>query len=400
MTMLAMVLSALLARVVDGASLRARDRFHDYMATYGRQYEVGSQEYAARRALFERRDQEIEAHNGRVERLWTAGHNHLTDRTTEELNLLRGWRRVGTEGGTRMSLLSRDVHIEKMNATLPSQVDWRQLKSMQLTFDQGGCGSCWAVTTAAMLAANYELHSKDQLVKHFSPQQFVDCVPNPKECGGPGGCSGATVELGLAYAAGKGLDNLRSLRDYSYVGTDQPCDPSLAVSPANQVSLVGATSCSAQGIKLAGWTTLPKNKALPLMQHLVHGPVGVSVGADTWFNYLSGIFDSCTKDVVVDHAVLLVGYGSDMASGRNVNYWTIKNSWGDRWGEHGHIRVLRHGSAREDDAHCGEDNDPKAGVACKPYPDKDTVCGVCGILYDSVATKFERCSTGADSVVR
>ena len=31
-------------------------------------------------------------------------------------------------------------------------------------------------------------------------QELVDCVPNPKSCGGTGGCSGATVELAMSYA--------------------------------------------------------------------------------------------------------------------------------------------------------------------------------------------------------
>ena len=29
----------------------------------------------------------------------------------------------------------------------------------------------------------------------------MDCVPNPKSCGGTGGCSGATVELAMSYVA-------------------------------------------------------------------------------------------------------------------------------------------------------------------------------------------------------
>ena len=43
----------------------------------------------------------------------------------------------------------------------------------------------------------------------------------------------------------------------------------------------------------------------------------------------------------VNHAVLLVGYGSDTVGGETVKYWIAQNSWGERWGEGGYFRIER-----------------------------------------------------------
>ena len=66
-------------------------------------------------------------------------------------------------------------------------------------------------------------------------------------------------------------------------------------------------------------------------------PISVSLEADksVFQQYQSGIFDSPKCGTTLDHATLLVGYGSENGK----EYWIMKNSWGTDWGEDGYMRL-------------------------------------------------------------
>jgi len=354
----------------------------------GRNYHRDTDEYGHRREIFRRRLDLITLHNSKETRLWTAGLNELTDRTEDELSQLRGWRRaggpVGHTGLAVASLLAQSATVIEEPAEF---VDWRSLSMAAEVPNQGACGSCWAVATAAMLQGRHEVQLKSN--RSFSSQQLVNCVPNPHACGGEGGCNGATVELAMSYVESMGLANEEH---DPYIGSDMTCKQPLTKHGGSATASFLAAAKKQHGsgrLGLQSWHKLPENKALPLMLAVAEGPVAVSVGADEWTLYSNGIFDGCSRDAVIDHAVVLFGYGKGTHGiEKGNNYWLVRNSWGGHWGEHGFIRLLRQSTVSEEDAHCGTDHDPKAGVACKPYPAKVQVCGQCGILYDSVSAHF------------
>ena len=60
-------------------------------------------------------------------------------------------------------------------------------------------------------------------------------------------------------------------------------------------------------------------------------PVSVAVDATNWSTYSSGVFSNCASSL--NHGVLLVGSTADT--------WKVKNSWSDKWGESGYIRLPR-----------------------------------------------------------
>lgn len=121
------------------------------------------------------------------------------------------------------------------------------------------------------------------------------------------------------------------------------------------------------------------------------GPMSISVDASDWHAYDSGIFNGCNQvNPDIDHAVVMVGYGSENGQG----YYLVRNSWSASWGEAGYIRLYRD-DAEEDN--CGTDNTPLDGSACAGQTDPITVCGTCGILYDTAYPTNAQITSSANS---
>jgi len=110
----------------------------------------------------------------------------------------------------------------------------------------------------------------------------------------------------------------------------------------------------------------------PIMDHLATvGPLAVNVDASAWSSYETGIFNGCNQtNPDIDHVVQLVGYGD--------GYWLIRNSWSPTWGEKGYVRLYRGDRER-----CGVDLSPQDGTGCNGGPSTVTVCGNCGLWYDT-----------------
>jgi len=341
----------------------AHSEFSAFKAKYNKTYSDITEEISRLR-IFESNLEKIAAHNKDPRWTYTLAVNEYADLTVAEFAAIYARGKMWDQ--TTLSMEPHDGSKDRSVNDLPSAVDWRDKNVVTPAKNQGGCGSCWAFSTAETLESHIAIKT-GKLMK-FSPQEFVSCMPNPKHCGGTGGCQGATQLLGFQYAISTGITTEDS---YPYEGVTGTCDKD-KIKPVATIS---------------GYVKLPANNYSALVNAVAsQGPIAISVAAEPWQLYSGGVYNGkCGSDI--DHAVQLVGYGTQAAASRHLlggggkgDYWLVRNSWGEGWGEKGYIRIQRFGDGKEP---CLTDKNPADGTGCSGGPKTQQVCGLCGIMSES-----------------
>ncbi|KAK9069728.1 hypothetical protein SSX86_010122 [Deinandra increscens subsp. villosa] len=93
-------------------------------------------------------------------------------------------------------------------------------------------------------------------------------------------------------------------------------------------------------VAITGYTRLPEGDEDALQWAVNVGPVVAVIEAGESFAANdTGVHYEMSRIAALNHCVLVVGYGVDETTGRE--FWIIRNSYGERWGDKGHARVPR-----------------------------------------------------------
>eukprot|EP00698_Gefionella_okellyi_P007838 TRINITY_DN1916_c0_g1_i2.p1 TRINITY_DN1916_c0_g1~~TRINITY_DN1916_c0_g1_i2.p1 ORF type:complete len:266 (-),score=41.98 TRINITY_DN1916_c0_g1_i2:89-886(-) len=225
---------------------------------------------------------------------------------------------------------------------LPDTFDWRDHGAVTPVKDQGTVGSCWAFSTTGNIEGQLFLNKLVANVTALSEEQLVDC--DDKDCGVFGGWPNHAME----YLIENG--GLETEADYPYccgTGDCYPCMANKNVTFCGPPPSYCARHClfdpNKAFARLYNWQAISQDETQIQAQLVARGPLSVLLNAGSLQFYHHGVWDPYVCDPsALDHAVLLVGYGTDKdLFGKEEPYWLVKNSWGVKWGMNGYFKIAR-----------------------------------------------------------
>uniref|UniRef100_A0A2N9HXD7 Uncharacterized protein n=1 Tax=Fagus sylvatica TaxID=28930 RepID=A0A2N9HXD7_FAGSY len=197
----------------------------------------------------------------------------------------------------------------------PSSLDWRKKGVVTGVKDQGNCGSCWSFSVTGATEGINAIVTGDLI--SLSEQELVDCDTTNY------GCDGGYMDYAFEWIISNG--GIDTEADYPYTGVDGTCN---------------TTKEEDKVVSIDGYEDVAESDSA-LLCATVQQPISVGMDGSAWdFQlYTSGIYDGdCSSDPDdIDHAVLIVGYGSEDGE----DYWIVKNSWGTSWGLDGYFYLRR-----------------------------------------------------------
>ncbi|XP_023310809.1 cathepsin L1-like [Anoplophora glabripennis] len=311
------------------SSSEADVAWQHFKLAYDRQYR-NLREEALRKEIFVTNFDKITSHNKLYEDglvRYSLKINQYSDMIHEEMKkTLNGYRK------SKVTVSDIEViqFVPDEDADVSDEFDWREKGAVTPVKDQGFCGSCWAFSSTGALEGQYFLKTGDLV--SISEQNLVDCSSEHNNIG----CAGGDMNPAFTYVHNQ--DGIDSETSYPYEAVDGKCRYTVSGNVTSTRGYATIENGNEDYLKAAVATI---------------GPIAVAIDASQLeFDFYSeGIYynpycnnGASDPETELDHAVLVVGYGTEDGQ----DYWLIKNSWGTDWGEEGYIRM-----ARNRDNNCG-----------------------------------------------
>lgn len=244
---------------------------------------------------------------------------HLTDLKAEELPKAFSWNNVD----------GRSLVTKSLNQHIPQY-----------------CGSCWAHGAVSALSDRVKIERKGLGADiNLSVQHILNCGGDVA-----GSCYGGSQTGAYQW-----------IHENGYIAYDTG-NPYMACSSDSKAGLCkyGDWSCNAlntaktcstfpeMGGTCVGLTHFPnvtiaeygtvqgadKIKA----EIKARGPVACGVDADPLRDYAGGVLDIPDATRNINHVISIIGWGFDEKLQKQ--YWIVRNSWGEYWGEMGYFHIV------------------------------------------------------------
>ncbi|CAA7037456.1 unnamed protein product [Microthlaspi erraticum] len=284
--------------------------FKTWMSKHGKIYTNALGEKEQRFQNFKENLRFIDQHNAK-NLTYKLGLTRFADLTLQEYRDLFSQRPMVRQRAPRTSRR----YVPLAGNELPESVDWRNYGAVTEIKDQGECSCCWAFSAVASIESLNKIVT-GELVR-LSEQELVDCNTDNYGCEGRG-------FMDKAFQFVINNNGLTPQNDYPYTGYPGFCSRNM-----NSLN---------KPVTIDNYVDLPQNDEASLQQAVAHLPVSVGIDkkSQEFQLYKSGIFTG-PCGTALDHAVLIIGYGSENGQ----DYWIVKNSWGTSWGDAGFAKMAR-----------------------------------------------------------
>jgi cathepsin X len=219
------------------------------------------------------------------------------------------------------------------------------------------CGSCWAHGSVSALADRVKIARKGQGVDiNPSVQHILNCAD-------VGSCHGGSVTgpyswlskiskktgTGISYETSNPYMACSSESRSGFCGhADWSCTPeniakTCSTFPENGGTCTGLDKYPNITISDYGSISGAEDMAKEIAER---GPIACGIDAGPILQYDGGIIKE--KGDGVDHVISVTGWGEE----DGVEYWIVRNSWGEYWGNMGYVYVEKGNNALQLESQC------------------------------------------------
>ncbi|WOG89756.1 hypothetical protein DCAR_0208995 [Daucus carota subsp. sativus] len=291
-----------------------RNMHEQWISQHGRVYKDAA-EKKMRFRIFKKNVQLIEAFNRGEDKGFKLAVNHFADITDDEFRKLHTGFNDSLKPSSSANSTPEGTFFKYADIKdVPSSIDWRDKGAVTPIKVQGQCASCYAFSAVAAVEGITQITQGDLI--SLSEQQIVDCDKDDY------GCNYGDMRNVFNYIIRN--NGITTEYSYPYTGSQGPCQYNSTNNPA---------------AKINGFQFVPRNSEADLLKAVANQPVSVGIhSTDYQFKFYSGGILNFDCGTELDHAVTIVGYGTNSDG---IKYWIVKNSWNPAWGDAGFAYLIR-----------------------------------------------------------